>query len=109
MSLRDLVVYGTLGQYSSRVGFDLPPATIITARGTGVGHGSSWHADAIDEQRPTSPACWRSAFQETHVVGEIIAGELRVAKFNDKVRDVVATKDRERGIRIVLKKTVLSR
>src|SRR6266480_6618721 len=54
------------------------------------------------------PLSWRSAFQQTHVVGEIVTGELRVAKFNDKVRDVVATKDRERGIRVVFKKAVLS-
>src|SRR4029453_3719639 len=108
MSLRDLVVYGTLGQYSSRVGFDLPPATITTARSTGVGHGSSWHANDIDKQRASSPVSWRGPFQETPVVGKIVAGELRVAKFNDKVRDVVATKHRKRGIRIVLKKVVLS-
>src|SRR4029077_287906 len=83
-------------------------ATPCAARNTGVGHGSSRHANNIDEQRASSSISWRSAFQEAHVVGKIIAGELRVAKFNDKVRDVVATKDRECGIRIVLKKAVLS-
>src|SRR4029453_5824234 len=108
MSLRDLVVYGTLGQYSSRVGFDLPPATITTARSTGVGHGSSWHANDIDKHRASSPVIWRGPFRETHTQGKLVAGEVGVAKFNDKVRDVVATKHRERGIRIVLKKAVLS-
>jgi hypothetical protein len=83
-------------------------ATIGTARGTGVGHGRSGHANDIDEQRTSSPISWRSAFQEVHVVGKIIAGELRVAKFNDKVCDIVATKDRERGIGIIFNKTVLS-
>src|SRR5439155_25527711 len=35
-------------------------------------------------------------------------GELRVAEFHHQVRYVVATEHRERGIRIVLKETVLS-
>src|SRR4029450_11094332 len=110
MPLWDLVVYRTLGQYFEPVViYDaLVAATIITARNAGVGHGSSGHANNIDEQRTSSPISWRSAFQEPRVVGKIVAGELRVAKFNDKVRDVVATKDRECGIRIIFKKAVLS-
>jgi hypothetical protein len=60
----------------------VPLAAPGTARGTGVGHGSSGHANDIDEQRTSSSISWRRAFQEPHVVGEIIAGELRVAKFN---------------------------
>src|SRR6185312_3401839 len=48
------------------------------------------------------------AFEDSRVVGEIVAGELRVAKFHDKVRYVVAAKDRERGIWIVLKEAILS-
>ena len=56
----------------------------------------------------SSAISWRSTFQEVRVVGKIIAGELRVAKFNDKVRDVVAAKDRERGIRIIFKEAILS-
>jgi hypothetical protein len=111
MPLWDLVVYRTLGQYFFRavVIYDaLVAATKGPARNAGVGHGSRWHADDIDKQRTSSPISWRSAFQEAHIVGKIIAGELRVAKFNDKVRDVVATKDRECGIRIILKKAVLS-
>src|SRR5438874_13385498 len=42
------------------------------------------------------------------VVGKIITGELRVAEFHDKVRYVVASKDRERRIRIILEEAVLS-
>src|SRR5207248_9126822 len=48
------------------------------------------------------------AVKDARVVGEIVTGELWVAKFHHKVRDVVANKDRERGIRIILKKAVLS-
>ena len=78
------------------------------ARGAGVGEGCSGHADDIDEQRTSSRIRWRSTFKDARVVGEIIAGELRVAKFHDQVRYVVAIKNRERGVRIVLKKAVLS-
>jgi hypothetical protein len=83
-------------------------ATPGTARSAGVGHGRSGHANDIDEQRTSSTICWRSAFKEVRVVGKIIAGELWVTKLNDKIRDVVATKDRERGIRIIFKEAVLS-
>src|SRR5437867_1585172 len=110
MPLCDLVVYRTLRQYSYRPGFishALVAAAEPTARDAGVGHGGSWHANDIDEQRTSSPIDWRSAFENASVVGKIIAGELRVAKFHHQVRYVVATKDRERGIRIVLKETVL--
>jgi hypothetical protein len=106
-----LLSIGLLGNISLEpvVIYDaLVAATKGPARDAGVRHGSSWHADDIDEQRASSPVSWQSAFQEARVVGEIIAGELRVAKFNDKVRDVVATKDRECGIRIIFKKAVLS-
>src|SRR6266487_6477843 len=78
------------------------------ARDAGVGHGCSGHPDDIDEQRASSPIDWWSAFKNARVVGEIVTGELRVAKFHHQVRYVVATKDRERGIRIILKKAVLS-
>ena len=83
-------------------------ATPGTARDTGVGHWCSGHPDDIDKQRASSPIDWWSAFKEARVVGEIIAGELWIAKFHYQVRYVVATKDRERGIRIVLKEAVLS-
>ena len=83
-------------------------ATPSPARGTGVRHGSSGHPDDIDEQGTSSPVDWRSAFENPRVVGEIVTGELRVAKLNHQIRYVVAMKDRERGIRIVLKETVLS-
>ena len=82
-------------------------ATPGTTRDAGVGHGCRWHPDDIDEQGASSAIDWRSAFQEAHVVGEIVTGELWVAKFHYQVRYVVATKDRERGIRIILKKAVL--
>ena len=101
---------GLLGNISIEpvVIYDALLATIGTTRGTGVGHGRSWHANNIDEQGTSSPVGWRRAFQNARVVGKIIAGELRVAKFNDKVRDVVATKHGERGIRIIFKKAILS-
>src|SRR5207249_7320114 len=83
-------------------------ATPGTTRDAGVGHGCRWHPDDIDEQGASSAIDWRSAFQEAHVVGEIITGELRVAKFHHHVRYVVATKDRQRRIRIILKEAVLS-
>src|SRR6266496_4767973 len=83
-------------------------ATPGTARGAGVGHRCSRHADDIDEQRTSSSIGWRSTFENARVVGEIIAGKLGVAKFYDQVRYVVAAKNRERGIRIVLKEAVLS-
>src|SRR5205807_9773182 len=46
--------------------------------------------------------------EDSFVVGKIITGELRVAKFYHQVRHVIATKNRERGIRIILKEAVLS-
>jgi hypothetical protein len=85
----------------------LVAATKGPARNTGVRHGSSGHANNIDEQGASFPVSWRSTFKETRAVGKIVAGELRVAKVNDKVRDVVATKHRERGIRIVLKEAAV--
>ena len=77
MLLWDLVVYRTLGQYPSRAGFiydALVAATKGPARDAGVGHGSSGHADDIDEQRTSSPIGWWSAFENACVVGEISAG-----------------------------------
>src|SRR5436309_5090867 len=63
----------------------------------------------ISMNKAQAPAIdWRSAFQEAHVVGEIVTGELWVAKFHYQVRYVVATKDRQRGIGIILKEAVLS-
>src|SRR5438094_753170 len=110
--LLDLAVYRTLGQYMVRATavfiYHALLATPGTARDASVGHGSGGHPDDVDKQGASSPIGWRSAFKNARVVDEIVTGELRVAKFNDKVRDVVATKDRERGIRIVLKETVLS-
>src|SRR6266567_612131 len=107
MLLWDLLVYGTLGQYSSRAGFiyDALLATPGTTRDASVGHGCSGHADNVDEQRASSRIDWRSAFEDARVVGQIIAGELRIAKLHHQVRYVVATEHRERGIRIVLKET----
>ena len=83
-------------------------ATPGTARDTGVGHGSSWHADDIDKQRASAPIGRRSAFENARVVCQIITGKLGVAKFYDQVRYVVSTKNRERRIRIILKEAVLS-
>src|SRR5438876_1654704 len=86
----------------------LVTATKGSARDTGVGHGSSWHPDDIDKQRASSPTRWRSAFENARVVGEIVTRELWVAKLHHQVRYVVATKNREGGIRIVLEEAVLS-
>src|SRR5438093_4975426 len=112
MPLWDLVVKRTLGNIvqatAALIYHALVAATKSPARDTGVGHRSSGHPDNIDEQRASSPVGWRSAFNEPRVVGEIIAGELRVAELHHQVRYVVATEHRERGIRIVLKETVLS-
>src|SRR6266403_5871679 len=83
-------------------------ATIGTARGTGVRHGSGRHSDDIDKQRTSSPLGRRSPFQNSRVISEIISGELRVTKFHHEVRDIVAAKDRERGIWLVLKEAILS-
>jgi len=112
MPLWDLVVKRTLGNIvqatAALIYHALVAATKSPARDTGVGHRSSGHPDNIDEQRASSPVGWRSAFKEPRVVGEIIAGELWITKFYHQIRYVVTTKDRERGIRIVLKKAVLS-
>src|SRR5437667_4399395 len=96
--------------FSSRFSFAnaLVAATVGTTRGASVRKGSSGHADDVDEQCTSSSICRRSAFENARVIGEIIAGELRVAKFHYQVRYVVATKDRERGIRIILQEAVLS-
>src|SRR5207248_5960493 len=83
-------------------------ATIGTARNTGVRHWRGGHADDIDEQRTRSPLGRQRAFEDSRVVGEIVAGVLGDAKFHDKVRYLVAAKDRERGISIVLKEAILS-
>src|SRR5438094_5002073 len=108
MLYRNLVVNRSLVQYSCRIWFHLPPATISPARDSGIGHRSSGHPDDIDEQRTSSPTRWRSAFKNARVVGKIITRELWVAKFYHQVRYAVATKDRERGIRIILKEAILS-
>src|SRR5437667_4864090 len=63
----------------------LVTATKGSARDTGVGHGSSWHPDDINEQRTSAPVDWRSAFKNARVIGKIISGELRVAKFHHQV------------------------
>src|SRR6266508_928001 len=42
-------------------------ATPGTARGTGVGHGSSGHPDDVDEQGTSSPISRRSAFKDARV------------------------------------------
>ena len=108
----NLVFNRTLGQYSCRVGFHLPRPSSRDgnhgARHRRVGHWCSWHADDIDEQRTSSPINWRSTFKQARVVGEIITGELRIAKLYHQVRDVVATKDGERGVGVILKEAVLS-
>src|SRR5438876_6034087 len=96
--------------FSSRFSFAnaLVAATVGTTRGASVRKGSSGHADDVDEQCTSSSICRRSAFENARVIGEIVSGKLRVAEFYHQVRYVVATEHRERGIRIVLKETVLS-
>src|SRR2546430_11967008 len=101
-------LWGNIPLESVFISHALVAATEATARDAGVGHGCSWHPDDINEQRTSSPISWRSAFKNARVVGKIITGQLGVAKLHHQVRYVITTKDRERGVRVVLKEAVLS-
>jgi hypothetical protein len=75
--------------------------------GTSERVGRSRHANDIDEQRTGPPFRQQPAFEHLHVVGEIVAGELWVAKLHHQVRYCVAMKDRERGVGIIPQKAIL--